>query len=115
MEQQADVSTSVFTYINMDSQSAAISAVKYGEIDAFLLSPPSTYYAQSQGNAQVIATLRRVPELANMAYDILVVDSDWAKTHQSEVEAVARAMAQADDVMSGSRRRFSIPRRIIRR
>ena len=63
MEQQAGVSTSAFTYINMDSQSAAISAVKYGEIDAFLLSPPSTYYAQSQGNAQVIATLHEVPEL----------------------------------------------------
>jgi NitT/TauT family transport system substrate-binding protein len=102
MEQQAGVSTSAFTYINMDSQSAAISAVKYGEIDAFLLSPPSTYYAQSQGNAQVIATLHEVPELANMAYDILVVDSAWAKTHQSEVEAVAGAMAEADNVMSGS-------------
>jgi ABC-type nitrate/sulfonate/bicarbonate transport system substrate-binding protein len=85
MEQQAGVSTSAFTYINMDS-----------------LSPPSTYYAQSQGNAQVIATLHEVPELANMAYDILVVDSAWAKTHQSEVEAVAKAMAEADNVMSGS-------------
>jgi NitT/TauT family transport system substrate-binding protein len=102
MEQQAGVSNSQFTYINMDSQSAAISAVKYGEIDAFLLSPPSTYYAQSQGNAEVIATLHEVPELANMAYDILVVDTAWAKTHQSEVKAVATAMAEADNIMQGS-------------
>jgi ABC-type nitrate/sulfonate/bicarbonate transport system substrate-binding protein len=102
LEQQAGVSSSKFTYINMDSQSAAISAVKYGEIDAFLLSPPSTYYAQSQGNAQVIASLHEVPELANMAYDILVVDTAWAKTHESEVKAVVTAMAEADNVMSGS-------------
>jgi NitT/TauT family transport system substrate-binding protein len=102
MEQQAGVSSSKFTYINMDSQSAAISAVKYGEIDAFLLSPPSTYYAQSQGNAEVIASLHEVPELANMAYDILVVDTDWAKTHQSEVKAVATAMAEADNIMQSS-------------
>ncbi|HSZ43370.1 MAG TPA: ABC transporter substrate-binding protein [Trebonia sp.] len=99
LEQQAGVSSSEFTYINMNSQSAAISAVKYGEIDAFLLSPPSTYYAQSQGDAEVIASLHEVPELANMAYDILVVDTAWAKTHRSEVTSVATAMAKADNIM----------------
>jgi ABC-type nitrate/sulfonate/bicarbonate transport system substrate-binding protein len=102
LEEQAGVSSGKFTYINVDSQSAALAAVKYGEIDAFLLSPPSTYYAQSQGGAKVIASLHEVPTLANMAYDILVVDTNWAKSHASEVSAVATAMAMADNAMSSN-------------
>jgi ABC-type nitrate/sulfonate/bicarbonate transport system substrate-binding protein len=100
LAQQAGVSDSAFTYINISGQSAALAAIKYGEIDAFLLSPPSTYYAQSQGDAQVMASLKQVPSLGHMAYDILVVDSDWAKSHQSEVTKVATAMAEADNVMA---------------
>jgi NitT/TauT family transport system substrate-binding protein len=99
LEEQAGVSTNQFTYINISSQSAALAAVKYGEIDAFLLSPPSGFYAQAQGGATVMASLHEVPNLANMAYDILVVDSNWAKTHTAEVKAVATAMAMADNIM----------------
>jgi NitT/TauT family transport system substrate-binding protein len=99
LEQQAGVKTTDFTYINLSSQSAALAAVKYGEIDAFLLSPPSTYYAQSQGGASISADLHEVPVLADMAYDILVVDTDWAKSHPAEVKAVATAMAMADNTM----------------
>lgn len=99
LEEQAGVSSSKFTYINMDSQAAALAALKYGEIDAFLLSPPSTYYAQSLGNAKIVASLHEVPTLANMAYDIVVVDTNWAKSHPAQVKAVATAMAMADNVM----------------
>lgn len=99
LEKQAGVDPGKFTYIQLDSQSAALAALKHGQIDAFLLSPPSTYFAQSQGGAKIIATLHQVPELATMAYDILVVDSDWAKSHASEVSAVATAVAMADNTM----------------
>ena len=99
LEQQAGVDQGKFTYVKIGSQSAALAAIKFGEIDAFLLSPPSTYYAQSQGGATITASLHQVPELANMAYDILVVDSNWAKSHAAEVKAVATAIAMADDTM----------------
>lgn len=99
MEEQAGVNTNQFTYIHIGSQSAALAAVKFGEIDAFLLSPPSTFYAQSQGDATIMASLQQVPDLASMAYDILVVDTNWAKTHAAQVKAVATAMAMADNVM----------------
>jgi ABC-type nitrate/sulfonate/bicarbonate transport system substrate-binding protein len=102
LEQQAGVDPNKLTYIHIGSQSAALAGLKYGEIDAFLLSPPSGYFAQSQGGATVVATLHQVPELANMAYDILVVDSDWAKSHASEVSAVATAIAMADNAMKNS-------------
>lgn len=97
MEKQAGVDPGKFTYIQIDSQSAALAALKHGQIDAFLLSPPSTFFAQAQGAGKIIASLHQVPELANMAYDILLVDSDWAKSHASEVKAVATAMAMADN------------------
>jgi ABC-type nitrate/sulfonate/bicarbonate transport system substrate-binding protein len=99
LEKQAGVDPSKFTYIQLDSQSAALAALKHGQIDSFLLSPPSTYFAQSQGGAKIVATLHQVSELANMAYDILVVDSSWAKSHASEVSAVATAMAMADNTV----------------
>lgn len=102
LEKQAGVDPGKFTYIQIDSQSAALAALKHGQIDAFLLSPPSTYFAQSQGGGKIIASLHQVPELANMAYDILVVDSDWAKSHASEVSAVATAMAMADNAAKAS-------------
>lgn len=99
LEQQAGVDPNKLTYIQIGSQSAALAGLKYGEIDAFLLSPPSGYFAQSQGGATVAATLHQVPELANMAYDVLVVDTNWAKSHASEVSAVATAIAMADNAM----------------
>jgi NitT/TauT family transport system substrate-binding protein len=102
LEKQAGVDPNKFTYIQLDSQSAALAALKHGQIDSFLLSPPSTYFAQSQGGAKIIATLHQVPELADMAYDILVVDSDWAKSHASEVSAVATAMAMADNAVKSN-------------
>ena len=102
LEKQAGVDPKKFTYIQIDSQSAALAALKHGQIDAFLLSPPSTYFAQSQGGGKIITTLHQVPELANMAYDILVVDSDWAKSHASEVSAVATAVAMADNTMKSN-------------
>lgn len=99
LEQAAGVNPNKFTYIQLKTQAAALAALQHGAIDAFLLSPPSTYYAQSQGGAQIIATLHSVPALANMAYDILVVDSAWAKSHAALVKSVATAMAMADNVM----------------
>jgi len=102
LEQQAGIAPNKLTYINISSQSAALAGLKYGEIDAFLLSPPAGYFAQSQGGATVIATLHQVPQLANMAYDALIVDTDWAKSHSSEVSAVATAIAMADNAMKNS-------------
>lgn len=98
--QAANVDPSKFTFINIKTQAAALAAIQHGEIDAFLLSPPSTYFAQSQGDAQIVATLHEVPQLANMAYDILVVDADYAKKNPGVVKSVATAFAMADNVMA---------------
>lgn len=98
--QAAGVDPSQFKYITVKTQSAALAALQHGQIDAFLLSPPNSYLAQAQGGAQVVATLHSVPELSKMAYDILVVDSDYAKAHPDVVRSVATAMAKADNAMA---------------
>jgi len=89
-----------FTYISLDSQQAALAAMEHGQINAFLLSPPSTFFAQDQGNGTIVGTLHDVPELSEMAYDILVTTEDYAKSNPDVVESVATAMAKADNVMA---------------
>lgn len=98
--QQAGVDQSKFKIITLKTQEAALAALQHGEIDGFLLSPPNSYQAESQGIAQIIATLHSVPLLSKMTYDVLVVDSRYAKQHPDVVKSVATAMAQADNVMA---------------
>jgi ABC-type nitrate/sulfonate/bicarbonate transport system substrate-binding protein len=98
--QQAGVDPSQFKTITFKTQDAMLAAAQHGQIDAFLLSPPNSYVAESQGFAKIIANLHAVRELSDMTYDILVVESGWAKSHPDVVKAVATAMAKADNVMA---------------
>jgi NitT/TauT family transport system substrate-binding protein len=97
---QAGVDPNQFKVIHLKTQAAALAALQHGQINAFLLSPPNSYLAEAQGDAQIIATLHSVPLLSKMTYDILVVDSDYAKSHPDIVKSVATAMAMSDQVMA---------------
>jgi NitT/TauT family transport system substrate-binding protein len=100
LSQAAGVDPDKFKIITLKTQAAALAALQHGQIDAFLLSPPNSFLAQAQGGAQIIATLHSVPELSRMTYDVLVVDSDYAKSNPDVVKSVATAMAMADQVMA---------------
>jgi NitT/TauT family transport system substrate-binding protein len=97
---QAGVQPSQFKTVTIKTQSAALAAMQHGQVDAILLSPPNSYFAQAQGQAEVIATLHSVPALKTMTYDILVVASSYAKAHPDVVKKVATAMARADNTMA---------------
>ncbi|MCA1218550.1 ABC transporter substrate-binding protein [Streptomyces sp. 8L] len=97
---QAGVKQDQFKTIVIKTQAAALAAVQHGQIDAILLSPPNSYLAQAQGQADIIASLHSVPALKNMAYDVLVVSSRFAKAHPDVVKAVATGMARADNTMA---------------
>jgi ABC-type nitrate/sulfonate/bicarbonate transport system substrate-binding protein len=97
---QAGVDQNKFKTISIKTQSAALAALQHGEIDAFLLSPPNSFLSQAQGGAQIIASLHSVPLLSKMAYDVLVVDSAYAKSHPDVVKSVATGMSMADNVMA---------------
>jgi NitT/TauT family transport system substrate-binding protein len=97
---QAGVSQDQFRTIMIKTQSAALAAVQHGQVDAILLSPPNSYFAQAQGQAEIIASLHSVPTLRNMTYDVLVVSSRFAKARPDVVRKVATALAQADNTMA---------------
>ncbi|MGW5432766.1 ABC transporter substrate-binding protein [Streptomyces sp. NPDC004059] len=97
---QAGVDKSKFKTIMIKTQSAALAALQHGQIDSFLLSPPNSYFAQSLGQAEIVATLHSVPALRRMTYDVLVVASSYAKEHPDVVQAVATGMARADNTMA---------------
>lgn len=98
--QAAGVDQGEFKIISLKTQEAALAAMQHGQIDGFLLSPPNSYFAESHGIAQIIATLHSVPQLSTMTYDILVTDSRYAQEHPDIVKSVATAMAMADQVMA---------------
>lgn len=100
LSKQAGVASTQFTVIQFKTQAAALAAIEHGQIDAFLLSPPNSYLAEAQGYAKVVATLHSVPELSGMTYDVLVVDSDYARSNPDTVRSVATAMAMADQTMA---------------
>lgn len=98
--QQAGIDPNQYKTITFKTQDALLAATQHGQIDAFLLSPPNSYTAESQGFATIVASLNSVQELSDMTYDILVVESGWAKSHPDVVKAVATAMAKADNIMA---------------
>ena len=97
----AGIDPDQFKIITLKTQAAALAALQHGQIDAFLLSPPNSFLAQAQGDAQIIATLHSVPLLRKMAYDVLVVDAGYARANPEVVRSVATAMAMADQTMAG--------------
>lgn len=97
---QAGVDPNQFKTITFKEQDSLLAATQHGQIDAFLLSPPESYAAESQGFAKIVSSLNSVQGLSDMTYDILVVESGWAKSHPDVVKAVATAMAKADNVMA---------------
>lgn len=97
---QAGVSQDKFKTITIKTQAAALAALQHGQIDAFLLSPPNSYFAQAQGSGEIVASLHSVPLLKKMSYDVLVTSTSYAKAHPDVVRAVATGMARADNVMA---------------
>ncbi|MFD7443658.1 ABC transporter substrate-binding protein [Streptomyces sp. NPDC059909] len=96
---RAGVGPDKYKIITVKSHAAGVAALDHSQIDAFLLSPPSTYFAESQGKAKIIAKLHDVPDLRDMTYDILVTSTSYAESHPDVVKSVARAMAQSDKIM----------------
>src|SRR5579875_2004185 len=75
----AGLSPSSVSAIHVGGAAAELAALKHGEIDAFLISPPAANFAQAQGGGTILATLKDLPVTRNMAYDIVVADTNYAK------------------------------------
>lgn len=95
----AGVPMSSVSIIHLSSATAELAAIQHGEIDAFMISPPTANFAQSQGNSTILATVKELPQTKDMAYDIVVVDTNYAQAHPAVVKAVATAFAKADNLI----------------
>ena len=95
----AGLSSSSVSAVHVGGATAELAAVKHGEVDAFLISPPAANFAQSQGGSTILATLKELPQSKNMAYDIVVANTNYAKAHPAVVKAVATAFAKADNLI----------------
>lgn len=76
-------------------------ALKSGQIDGFMLSPPTPQQVEANGDGKIIisASLGDVPGLDNFPYEVINVMKSYAESEPETVRAVARALARANNLM----------------
>ncbi len=98
---EAGMTPSSAAFVHVTGAVAALAPLQDRLIDSFMMSPPAASFAESQGGSTVLATIEELPVPEGMAYDIVVVDTDYARSHPAVVRAVATAFAKADDLTRG--------------
>ena len=100
MMQQNGADPNSIDYVTVGSDAAGAAALGHGTLQVFVGSPPSTYTMERNSNATVMAAASEIPELKQMAYDILITDPSYASSHSTEATAVATALARAENLMA---------------
>jgi NitT/TauT family transport system substrate-binding protein len=100
MMQQNGADPGKVDYVTVGSDAAGSAALGHGTLQVFVGSPPSTYYMARNANSQIMAAATEVPDMKQMAYDILISNPSWAQGHASEATAVASALARAENLMA---------------
>ena len=117
----AGAATDVFTryYLNqagltpeVDTKLLAIgggpslaAALKQGQIDGFMLSPPQPQLVEADGAGKILisASMGDVPGLDNFPYEVINVRKEFAEQNPEVVRAVARALARANNLILDDR------------
>lgn len=73
---------------------ALLAALETGQIDGYLLSPPTTYIAEAQGIGEFLVKSGDIPEF-NFAYTSMGVNGRFAAENPDAVIAYSRAMDRA--------------------
>lgn len=100
MMQQHGADPNSVDYVTVGSDAAGAAALGHGTLQVFVGSPPSTYYMARSANSTILAAASEVPDLKQMAYDILISDPGWAQSHSDTATAVATALARAENLMA---------------
>jgi ABC-type nitrate/sulfonate/bicarbonate transport system substrate-binding protein len=76
-----------------------LAALKQGQIDAFMLSPPvpETAVNDGYGTLLVSASQGDVPQLNEFAYEVLYARKDYIDQNRDTVRRVARAIARGNN------------------
>ncbi|MBO0847661.1 MAG: ABC transporter substrate-binding protein, partial [Nocardioides sp.] len=97
---QNGVSPDSVDYVTVGSDAAGAAALGHGTLQTFVGSPPSTYFMSRNANSTILASASEVPELRDMAYDILITDPGYAQKNPKAATAVATALARAENLMA---------------
>ena len=76
-------------------------ALKQGQIDGFMLSPPQPQIVEADGTGQIFiaASQGDVPDLDIFPYEIMATRRSYAKENPEIVKAVATAISRANNLM----------------
>jgi NitT/TauT family transport system substrate-binding protein len=85
------------TITQIGGGSALQAGMDKGQIDAFILSPPS---CQATESGMVLVPLSEVPDFKNFPFHILYSSKDWLEAHKNVASAVATAVAMGGNFIA---------------
>jgi len=86
------------TFVQIGGGVALVAAMEAGQIDAFMLSPPAPYMAESRGFATVLirhTAGEGLPEFADFDFTSAAVLRSWAEANRDVVERYITALNEA--------------------
>ncbi len=85
------------TFVSVGGGIALLSALEYGEIDAYLQSPPTPFIAEERGSGTILIsnTAGDVPEFTNFPFNAIAVSKTWAEANPQAMEGYSRALDKA--------------------
>jgi len=85
------------TLLPVGAATSLVAALKTGQIDAYLLSPPSPEQLEQEGVGQIIikSSAGDVPDLADVPFACITVTKPYAEQNPDAVRAYAQAVRQA--------------------
>jgi NitT/TauT family transport system substrate-binding protein len=81
--------------VNLGGVAQIIGAMKAGQIDGFVLSPPAGYTVDQLGIGQVLVDSREVPELRRGVFTGVQVRRDYVEANAAVIGRVVKAIAEA--------------------
>jgi NitT/TauT family transport system substrate-binding protein len=86
--------------VNLGGVAQIISAMKAGQIDGFVLSPPAGYTVDQLGLAKVLVSFTEVPELSKGLFTGLQARQDYIGPNAATVTRVVQAVSEAGEYLA---------------
>jgi NitT/TauT family transport system substrate-binding protein len=88
-------------FIAIGGGAALLAALETGQIDAYLLSPPTPFIAEQEGVGQILImnSAGDVPEFADFAFTSIAVTREFAESNPEVVAGYSRALDRAYQFM----------------
>lgn len=85
--------------LRIGGPAALIAALKAGQIDGFLMSPPTGQIVEAQGTGRMIVIHDEVPPFADNLYEMLLVRKDYPQKNRVIVERVVKAIGEGQQFL----------------